>query len=130
MRQAIGHDFCQLSGEDPAVPAMLAHGGHGCISVTANVAPALCASLHEAWQSGDAPGALEIHDQLMPLNQALFVETSPGPVKYAASLLERCLSEVRLPLTEVAGSTKEKVYAAMRATGLLEMEESQWRAAT
>ena len=130
VRQVIGHEFCQLSGEDPAVPAMLAHGGHGCISVTANVAPALCVSLHEAWQAGDAPGALDIHDQLMPLNQALFVETSPGPVKYAASLLERCTSDVRLPLTEVAGSTKEKVYAAMRAAGLLEREESQWRAAT
>ncbi|MDP6350951.1 MAG: 4-hydroxy-tetrahydrodipicolinate synthase [Alphaproteobacteria bacterium] len=130
VRRAIGHEFCQMSGEDGCVPAMLAHGGHGCISVTANVAPAVCAAMHEAWQAGDSAKTLEIHDQLTPLNKALFLETSPGPVKYAASLLGLCAADLRLPMCEIAGSTKEKVHAAMEAVGILTMDEGQWRAAT
>ena len=130
VRQLIGKNFCQLSGEDGCVPAMLAHGGHGCISVTANVAPALCAEMHEAWQKGDTTLALEIHDQLTPLNDALFVETSPGPVKYALSLLGRCAPDLRLPMTDIKGSTKELVHAAMESAGLLDLGERQWHAAT
>ena len=130
VRQLIGKDFCQLTGEDGCVPAMLAHGGHGCISVTANVAPALCASMHEAWQEGDANLALEIHDQLTPLNDALFVETSPGPIKYALSLLGHCSPELRLPMTDIKGSTKELVHAALESAGLLNSGEGQWQAAT
>ena len=108
----------------------LAHGGHGCISVTANVAPALCVAMHEAWQTGDTNLALEIHDQLTPLNDALFVETSPGPVKYALSLLGHCLPELRLPMTDIKGSTKELVHAALESVGLLDVGEKQWQAAT
>ena len=112
------------------MPAMLAHGGHGCISVTANVAPALCASMHEAWQEGDTNLALEIHDQLTPLNDALFAETSPGPIKYALSLLGHCSPELRLPMTDIRGSTKELVHAALESAGLLNSGEGQWQAAT
>ena len=130
VRHLIGRDFCQLSGEDGCVPAMLAHGGHGCISVTANVAPSLCSTMHEAWQSGDVNLALEIHDKLTPLNDALFAETSPGPVKYALSLLDHCSSELRLPMTDINGSTKEMVHGAMEAVGLLSLGEGQWQAAT
>jgi len=130
VRQLIGKDFCQLSGEDGCVPAMLAHGGHGCISVTANVAPALCASMHEAWQEGDTNLALDIHDQLTPLNDALFAETSPGPIKYALSLLGHCSPELRLPMTDIKGSTKELVHAALESAGLLNSGEGQWQAAT
>ena len=130
VRHLIGRDFCQLSGEDGCVPAMLAHGGHGCISVTANVAPGLCSAMHEAWQSGDVNLALEIHDKLTPLNDALFAETSPGPVKYALSLLDHCSSELRLPMTDINGSTKEMVHGAMEAVGILSLGEGQWQAAT
>ena len=108
VRHLIGNDFCQLSGEDGCVPAMLAHGGHGCISVTANVAPSLCAQMHEDWQKGNLGDALATHDKLTPLNEALFSETSPGPVKYAASLIGLCESETRLPLAEIKQTTKTK----------------------
>jgi 4-hydroxy-tetrahydrodipicolinate synthase len=116
--QACGPDFCLLSGEDANVLAFLAHGGHGIISVTANVAPRLCADLHEAWARGDAKGALAIHRRLLPLHEALFVETSPGPVKYAVSRLGRCQPSLRLPLVEPGEATRARVDAAMRAAGL------------
>ena len=130
VRYVIGREFCQLSGEDGCVPAMLAHGGHGCISVTANVAPGLCSAMHEAWNSGDSNLALEIHDKLTPLNDALFSETSPGPVKYALSLLGHCTPELRLPMANITGSTKELVHSAMESAGLLSLSEGQWHAAT
>ena len=95
---ACGAEFCQLSGEDANVLAFLAHGGHGCISVTANVAPRLCAEMHEAWRAGRPDEALAIQRRLLPLHQALFCETSPAPAKYALSRLGRCGAEVRLPL--------------------------------
>ncbi|MBY0432453.1 MAG: 4-hydroxy-tetrahydrodipicolinate synthase, partial [Rhodospirillales bacterium] len=85
-RCVIGPDFCQLSGEDATVTAFLAQGGHGCISVTANIAPKLCADLHNAWNAGDLATCFALRDKLLPLHEAMFVETSPGPVKYAASL--------------------------------------------
>ena len=118
-RLAIGPEFCQLSGEDATVTAFLAQGGHGCISVTSNVAPKLCSDLHQAWQAGDFATAFAIRDKLMPLHDALFCETSPGPVKYAASLLGKSLPDTRLPLVEIAESSKAKVQAALLELGLI-----------
>ena len=97
----------------------LAQGGHGCISVTANVAPRLCAELHEAWQGGDLESVQTINDRLMPLHEALFAETSPAPAKYAASLLGKCQNIVRQPLVEVSEQTEAKVRAAMAHAGLI-----------
>jgi len=102
-----------LSGEDATITAFLAQGGHGCISVTSNIAPRLCADMHEAWARGDLKTAMAINEQLMPLHQALFCETSPGPVKYAASLLGFCTAETRLPLAEIADASKERVKRAL-----------------
>ena len=116
---ACGEDFCQLSGEDITALAFLAHGGHGCISVTANVAPSQCSEMHDAWQRGDARGALAIHQRLTPLHKALFLETSPAPVKYAVSRLGRCAPEVRLPLVPPKAPTRAAVDAAMVAAGLM-----------
>ncbi len=118
-RLAIGPDFSQLSGEDATVVPFLAQGGHGCISVTANVAPRLCAELHEAWQARDVDQVQTINDRLMPLHEALFTETSPAPVKYAASLLGKCKNIVRQPLIEVSEQTEAKVRAAMAHAGLI-----------
>ena len=118
-RWLCGREFIQMSGEDAAVIGLLGMGGHGCISVTANVAPALCARMHEAWQGGDHEKAREIQDQLMPLHEALFSETSPGPVKYAASLLGWGDGSVRLPLTPPAEATRARVRDAMRQAGIL-----------
>ncbi|MGF1611937.1 MAG: 4-hydroxy-tetrahydrodipicolinate synthase [Kiloniellales bacterium] len=118
-RAAIGPDFVQLSGEDPTVVPFLAQGGHGCISVTANVAPRACADLHEAWQRGDVATVQKINDRLMPLHFALFVETSPAPVKYAASLLGLAQNRVRLPMVPVKPETEAKVRDAMVHAGLI-----------
>ena len=118
-RLAIGPGFCQLSGEDITVVPFLAQGGHGCISVTANVAPRLCAELHAAWAARELDKVTALNERLTPLHRALFVESSPGPVKYAVSLLGRCAAELRLPLCEVAESTKQRVRAAMQSAGLL-----------
>jgi len=98
MRVEIGDGFCLLSGEDATAVAYLAQGGDGCISVTANVAPGLCSEMHEAWQRGDVATVRRINERLIPLHDALFAETSPTPVKYAASLLSRCTPEVRQQL--------------------------------
>jgi 4-hydroxy-tetrahydrodipicolinate synthase len=118
-RRACGEEFCQLSGEDHTAVAFLGAGGHGCISVTANVAPRLCAEMHRAWRLGRPEEAIAIQDRLLPLHDALFCETSPGPVKYAASLLEKSTERCRLPLAPVAGASKVKVREAMVASGLL-----------
>ena len=118
-RLLLGSDFIQLSGEDATALAFNAHGGHGCISVTANVAPALCAQLQAATLRGDFATALELQDRLMPLHTALFLETSPAPVKYAMSLLGRATGDLRLPLVPVTEATKEKVRTAMMVTGVL-----------
>jgi 4-hydroxy-tetrahydrodipicolinate synthase len=112
-RLAIGPKFCQLSGEDATALPFLAQGGHGCISVTSNIAPKLCAEMHEAWARGDLKTAMALNEKLMPLHQALFCETSPGPVKYAASLLGFCTAETRLPLAEIADASKERVKRAL-----------------
>lgn len=114
-----GKDFIQLSGEDGTALGFNAHGGVGCISVTANVAPALCAALQNATLKGDYAEALKLQDRLMPLHHALFVEASPGPVKYAASLLGLCEPDARLPLVPVVDSTKKLVREALIHAGLL-----------
>src|SRR5580658_5607502 len=108
-----------VGGEDATAVAYLAQGGDGCISVTANVAPRLCSEMHVAWQKGDIATVRTINERLIPLHDALFVETSPAPVKYAASLLGRCTPEVRLPLWTTTPATQEKVRDAMRGAGLL-----------
>jgi len=118
-RRACGPDFIQLSGEDHTAIAFNAAGGHGCISVTANVAPRLCAEMQKAWRSGRVQEAMAIQDRLLPLHDALFCETSPGPVKYAASLLGKCTEFCRLPLAPLAESSKARVREAMVAVGLL-----------
>jgi 4-hydroxy-tetrahydrodipicolinate synthase len=118
-RAAIGPDFCMLSGEDVTALAFMAQDGDGCISVTANLAPRACADMHEAWQRGDAKQAMRINERLAPLHDALFVETSPAPVKYGASLLEKSSPEVRLPLVPASPDAQEKVRQAMRTAGVL-----------
>ena len=118
-RQAIGPDFAQLSGEDATVVPYLAQGGHGCISVTANVAPRACADLHEAWQRGDLATVDQINDRLMPLHKALFVEPSPAPVKYGANLLGLVENRLRLPMIPVKPETEAKVRSAMVHAGLI-----------
>ena len=118
-RAAMGAGFSQMSGEDATVVPFLAQGGHGCISVTANVAPRQCANLHEAWQRGDVATVSQLNDRLMPLHEALFIETSPGPVKYAASLLGLCENRVRLPMICVSPETEAKVREAMAHAGLI-----------
>jgi 4-hydroxy-tetrahydrodipicolinate synthase len=118
-RRACGAGFNQLSGEDHTAVSYLAAGGDGCISVTANVAPRLCAEMHAAWREGRVADAIGIQDRLLPLHDALFAESSPGPVKYAASLLGRCEPHARLPLAPIAEATAARVRAAMAEVGLL-----------
>jgi 4-hydroxy-tetrahydrodipicolinate synthase len=118
-RRECGAGFCQLSGEDHTAIAYLAAGGDGCISVTANVAPRLCSEMQTAWQDGRPQEAMAIQDRLLPLHDALFVETSPGPVKYAASLLGHGSAKCRLPLAPVSSATADRVRAAMTEVGLL-----------
>lgn len=116
---AMGPDFYQMSGEDATVLALLSNGGHGCVSVTANVAPRACAEFYAAWEGGDPTRALALQDRLMPLHQALFIESSPAPVKYAANLLGLCEDELRLPLVPLSEAAKQPVADAMRSAGIL-----------
>ena len=118
-RRACGAGFCQLSGEDHTAIAFLAAGGDGCISVTANVAPRLCSDMQIAWQEGRVNDAITIQDRLLPLHDAMFAETSPVPVKFAASLLGKTTEHCRLPLAPLAEATRERVRAAMAEVGLL-----------
>lgn len=118
-RRACGSGFCQLTGEDHTTVAFLAAGGDGCISVTANVAPRLCDEMHRAWQEGRVIEAMAIQDRLLPLHDAMFAETNPGPVKYAASLLGRTSAHCRLPMAPLAEATRAKVREAMTEVGLL-----------
>ena len=119
LQNLIGDDFIQLSGEDGTALAYLAAGGHGCISVTANIAPNLLSRMHNAWKQGDITNAQDINKKLMPLHDSLFCETSPGPLKYAASLLGICSSEARLPIVEIEEISKKNVYNALKTAGLL-----------
>jgi 4-hydroxy-tetrahydrodipicolinate synthase len=118
-RVAIGPDFNQLSGEDATALGFMAHGGHGCISVTSNVAPRLCAAFQNACLKGDYAAALGLHDKLLPLHSALFIETNPAPAKYALSVLGRCTEAVRLPLVMISDQTKAAVRDAMVNAGLI-----------
>ena len=117
-RAAMGTEFVQLSGEDATALGFNAHGGQGCISVTANIAPALCSEFQLACLGSNFKRALEIQDRLMPLHDALFVESNPGPVKYAAEKLGLCSGETRLPLAPLAPASKAKVDAALAKVGL------------
>jgi 4-hydroxy-tetrahydrodipicolinate synthase len=117
--RACGESFCQLSGEDHTALAFNAVGGVGCISVSANVAPRLCSEMQTAWAEGRFKEAMAIQNRLVPLHDALFSETSPGPVKYAASLLGKTSERCRLPLAPLMGPTRERVRAAMTEVGLL-----------
>ena len=119
VRREIGPDFCQLSGEDATIVAFLAQGGVGCISVTANVAPGLCAQLHNAWRAGNYQEVFRIRDLLGPLHNAMFLEPNPCPAKYGVSLLGRCENSLRLPLVKVGAETEVKVKAEMVKLGLL-----------
>ncbi|CUA89313.1 4-hydroxy-tetrahydrodipicolinate synthase [Chelatococcus sambhunathii] len=118
-REAMGPEFNQLSGEDATALGFMAHGGHGCISVTANVAPKLCSEFQEACLRGDYKAALAIQDRLMPLHTALFVETNPSPAKYGLSILGRMSEETRLPLVPVTEATRRQMRAAMVHAGLI-----------
>lgn len=118
-RRTCGPEFCQLSGEDHTALSFLAAGGVGCISVTGNVAPRLCSEMHRAWQDGRVGEAIAIQDRLVPLHDALFAESSPGPVKYAASLLGHGTDHCRLPLAPIADATRTRVREAMVGVGLL-----------
>ena len=117
-RIACGPEFVQLSGEDATALGFNAHGGTGCISVTANVAPALCAEFQEATLAGDYAKALELQDRLMPLHIAIFLEPGLAGAKYALSLMGRCTEDVRLPLVGLADETKMAIKAAMDHAGL------------
>ena len=118
-RLACGTDFCQLSGEDATALGFNAHGGRGCISVTANVAPKLCAEFQEATLRGDFAEALTRLDRLMPLHQAIFAEPGVCGAKYGLSLLGHCRDEVRSPLVGLTDATKDRIRAAMVHAGLL-----------
>ena len=118
-RAAMGEDFNQLSGEDITALGFNAHGGHGCISVTSNVAPRLCSEFQAACRRGDYASALKLQDKLAPLHINLFVETSPSPVKYALSLLGKCADTVRLPMVPVSEKGKVAVREAMVHAGLI-----------
>ncbi|MGZ5840676.1 MAG: 4-hydroxy-tetrahydrodipicolinate synthase [Xanthobacteraceae bacterium] len=118
-RAAMGPDFNQLSGEDATALGFMAHGGHGCISVTSNVAPRLCAEFQVSCLKGDYASALKVQDKLMPLHTALFIETNPAPAKYALSLLGKCAETVRLPMVTVAEKTRAAVREAMVHAGLI-----------
>jgi 4-hydroxy-tetrahydrodipicolinate synthase len=117
-RAAMGADFIQLSGEDATALGFMAHGGVGCISVTANIAPALCAEFQLACLAGNFRLALQLQDRLMPLHEALFVESNPGPVKYAASKLGLCTAETRLPLAPLTAASRKRVDDALATAGL------------
>src|ERR1700678_4318351 len=118
-RAALGADFNQLSGEDATVLGYMAHGGHGCISVTSHVAPRLLCRFPSAWQKGDVAAALKVHDKLMPLHTNLFIESNPSPVKYALSLLGKMDETLRLPMVPVSEPTRVAVRSAMVHAGLI-----------
>lgn len=118
-RGAMGEDFNQLSGEDITALGYMAHGGHGCISVTSNVAPRLCSEFQSACLRGDYAGALKIQDKLAPLHTNLFIESNPAPVKYALSLLGKMSDTLRLPMVPVSEPTKVAVRSAMVHAGLI-----------
>ena len=110
----IGGGFSQLSGEDATALPYLAAGGHGCISVTSNIASKLLADMHDFWNKGNYKGAFEVHLKLINLHDAMFCESSPGPVKFAAEKIGLCKSEARLPIVEISDVSKRKVLNAIK----------------
>lgn len=124
IKSAVKNGFCVLSGEDALAGAFLAQGADGCISVTANIAPAECAAFQDAWTNGDMTRFNNIQAQLMPIHKALFVESSPAPVKYAASVLGLCTDEVRLPLVAASAKARQAVDDALSLSGLINLSET------
>ena len=118
-RHAMGADFIQLSGDDATALAVMAHGGHGCISVTSNIAPKLTAEFQQACLAGDYAKALLYQDRLMPLHRALFLEPNPSGVKYALSVIGKMRDDVRLPMVKVTDGTKAEIREAMVHAGLI-----------
>jgi 4-hydroxy-tetrahydrodipicolinate synthase len=118
-RLTCGEDWVMLSGNDDVALGYLAHGGHGCISVTANVAPEACAAFYDAALSGDWTGALQLQDQLIRLHKALFADASPSPTKFALAHLGLCAEEARLPIVPCSEAARGEVVAAMRDAGLI-----------
>lgn len=119
-RQAMGPDFVQFSGEDVTALGFVAHGGHGCISVTSNIAPRLCSDLLRAALNGEFLTALELQDRLLPLHMSMFLETNPSPVKHALALMGRMRDDVRLPMVPVCEATSAKLKAALVHAGLID----------
>jgi 4-hydroxy-tetrahydrodipicolinate synthase len=119
LRARVGAAFTQISGEDMTAIGFNALGGVGCISVTSNIAPKLCAEIQNKTLAGDFTGALSMHDKLIALHQVMFCETSPGPVKYAASLMGKCEETLRLPLVPPSDAHKTRIREAMKQAGLL-----------
>ena len=113
-KNEVGSDYNLLSGDDATTLAFLTYGGHGAISVTSNIAPKLCSDFHNLCMDKKFHEASLINDCLMPLHKALFLESSPGPVKYAASILGLCSEEVRLPVTTISNDTKKIIDSALR----------------
>jgi len=122
MRYYLGDDFCLLTGEDAAATGFLAQGGHGCISVASNVAPKLCSDMQKAWRDGDMAKMAECRDKLAPLHKALFCESSPAPVKYAASKLGLSTDMVRLPLVPATDGCRQMVDSALNFAGLSQVK--------
>ena len=118
-RTKIKKDFCYLSGEDGTALAYLIQGGNGCISVTANIAPKLCSELHNHWKNKEIDKVLQINLKLAKIHHALFIESSPGPVKYAAELLNLCSAETRLPIAPIKDSTKLIIKKCMSEANLI-----------
>jgi 4-hydroxy-tetrahydrodipicolinate synthase len=126
LKQICGSEFVLLSGEDGTTAGYLAQGGHGCISVTANIAPAQCAALYEAHKNGNRDELVRLIDLLAPLHEALFYESSPAPVKYAAMRLGLCQNELRLPLLTATQACQDYLEQIMLQTGLLEGEDKAY----
>lgn len=124
LRNLVGSNFCQLSGEDATATGFLAQGGHGCISVSSNAAPSLCSQMHEAWQNKDITEMERCRDLLAPLHKALFVESSPAPVKYATSQLGLSTDVVRLPLMTATDSCRQFVDNALSYAGLAQADQA------
>ena len=116
---ACGRDFLLFSGIELLCYPVLAIGGAGFVSATANVVPGLCSQLYERWQAGDVRGAVDLHYHLLPLNDVLFVETNPGPVKYALSLMGRIAPEIRLPLVLPSEANRRRIRDTLAQYGLL-----------
>lgn len=121
-RLALGKNFKLLTGDDPVASAYFAQGGDGCVSVTSNIVPELCVQFYKAWKEGNMSNFAKIRDQLAPLHDILFCETSPAPVKYAASLMGLCHDDVRLPLVTLTEESKEAVQSVMKELHLITHE--------